>query len=115
MLSPLLFTLLTHDCSAKFGSNHIKYADDTTVVGLINNNDEEAYKGEVKQLAIWCNNNNLALNVDKTKELVVDFRRAPADRPPLLINNISVERVESTKSSACTSRTTSAGLSTQRP
>ncbi len=41
VLSPLLFTLLTHDCTAKFSSNHImKFADDTSVVGLISNNDE---------------------------------------------------------------------------
>lgn len=43
MLSPLLFTLLTHDCSALYSSNHIiKLADDTTVVGIITNNDESA-------------------------------------------------------------------------
>ncbi len=42
VLSPLLFTLLTHDCTAKFSSNHIiKFADDTSVVGLISNNDTE--------------------------------------------------------------------------
>ncbi|KAK3553859.1 hypothetical protein QTP70_012695 [Hemibagrus guttatus] len=40
MLSPLLFTLLTHDCAAMHSSNHIlKFADDTTVVGLISKND----------------------------------------------------------------------------
>ncbi len=45
VLSPLLFTLLTHDCTAKFSSNHIiKFADDTTVVGLISNNDETHYR-----------------------------------------------------------------------
>ncbi len=45
VLSPLLFTLLTHDCTAKFSSNHIiKFADDTTVVGLIKNNDETHYR-----------------------------------------------------------------------
>ena len=44
VLSPLLFSLLTHDCTAKFISNHIlKFADDTTVVGLISNNNEYAY------------------------------------------------------------------------
>ncbi|KAL0174356.1 hypothetical protein M9458_030324, partial [Cirrhinus mrigala] len=33
VLRPLLFTLLTHDCTAKFSSNHIiKFAEDTTVV-----------------------------------------------------------------------------------
>ncbi len=45
VLSPLLFTLLTHYCTAKFSSNHIiKFADDTTVVGLISNNDETHYR-----------------------------------------------------------------------
>ncbi len=34
VLSLLLFTLLTHDCTAKFSSKHIiKFADDTSVVG----------------------------------------------------------------------------------
>ncbi len=51
VLSPLLFTLLTHDCTAKFSFNHIiKFADDTTVVGLISNNDETHYREEVAQL-----------------------------------------------------------------
>ncbi len=55
VLSPLLFTLLTHDCTAKFSSNHIiKFADDTSVVGLISNNDETHYREEVAQLAEWC-------------------------------------------------------------
>ena len=45
----------------------IKFADDTTVVGLITNNDETAYREEVRDLAGWCPNNNLSLNVIKTK------------------------------------------------
>ena len=45
VLSPLLFTLLTHDCTALHDSNHIiKFADDTTVVGLINKNVESSYR-----------------------------------------------------------------------
>jgi hypothetical protein len=48
MLSPLLFSLFTHDCMAKHDSNTIiKFDDDTTVVGLITNNDETAYREEV--------------------------------------------------------------------
>ena len=74
VLSPLLFTLLTHDCTPTHNSNlFIKFADDTTVVGLINNNDESNYRDEVSQLAAWCRGNNLSLNVEKTKEIVVDF------------------------------------------
>ncbi len=99
VLSPLLFTLLTHDCTAKFSSNHIiKFADDTTVVGLISNNDETHYREEVAQLAEWCGSNNLSHNVEKTKEVVMDFRRRNStDHPPLTIDSSTVERVSSTK------------------
>ncbi len=98
VLSPLLFTLLTHDCTAKFSSNHIiKFADDTSVVGLISNNDETHYREEVAQLAEWCGANNLSLNVEKTKEVVMDFRRNSVDHPPLTIDTSTVERVSSAK------------------
>jgi hypothetical protein len=50
----------------------IKFADDTTVVGLITDNDETAYREEVRDLAGWCQNSNLSLNVTKTKEMIVD-------------------------------------------
>ncbi len=113
VLSPLLFTLLTHDCTAKFSSNHIiKFADDTSVVGLISNNDETHYREEVAQLAEWCGANNLSLNVEKTKEVVMDFRRNPVDHHPLTIDTSTVERVSSAKFLGCTSQRTSPGLPT---
>ncbi|KAK3564556.1 hypothetical protein QTP86_022798, partial [Hemibagrus guttatus] len=47
VLSPLLFTLLTHDCAAMHCLNHIvKFADDATGVCLIIKNDESAYREE---------------------------------------------------------------------
>ncbi|KAK1794318.1 hypothetical protein P4O66_011204, partial [Electrophorus voltai] len=53
VLSPLLFTLLTHDCAAMHSLNHIiKFADDTTVVGLINKDNESAYREEVQELIV---------------------------------------------------------------
>ncbi|KAI5614135.1 hypothetical protein C0J50_3856 [Silurus asotus] len=98
VLSPLLFTLLTRNCVAMHSSNHIiKFADDMIVVGLISKNDESAYREEVQRLTAWCGANNLSLNVDKTKEIVVDFRRAQSDQSPLIIDGSSVEIVKSTK------------------
>ena len=39
VLSPLLYSLFTHDCSPIHPTNTIiKFADDTTIVGLIKNN-----------------------------------------------------------------------------
>ena len=55
VLSPLLYSLFTHDCKAKHDSNTIiKFADNTTVVGLITDNDETAYREEVRELSGWC-------------------------------------------------------------
>ncbi|KAI4886868.1 hypothetical protein NFI96_031235 [Prochilodus magdalenae] len=74
VLNPLLYSLYTHDCTARHSSNVIiKFADDTTIVGLISNNNEEAYREEVSFLTHWCRENNLSLNVNKTKELIVDI------------------------------------------
>ncbi len=97
VLSPLLFTLLTHDCTPSNNSNlFIKFADDKTVVGLISNRDETNYRSEVSHLAGWCSDNNLSLNVEKTKEIVVDFRSVHNQHAPLTINGATVERVSST-------------------
>ena len=94
MLSPLLYCLYTNDCSPTHNNNLIvKFADDTTVVGLISKGDEAAYREEVLKLTAWCSENNLALNTGKTKEIIVDFRKHNTDPPPLYINGESVERV----------------------
>ncbi|KAK1803223.1 hypothetical protein P4O66_021227 [Electrophorus voltai] len=71
VLSPLLFTLLTHDCAAMHSLNYIiKFADETTVVGLISKDGESAYREEVRELR---------------------------DHSPLTINGSSVEIIKNTK------------------
>ncbi len=96
VLSPLLFSLYTNDCTSKDPSvKLLKFADDTTVIGLIQDGDESAYRQEVEQLAVWCSHNNLELNTLKTVEMIVDFRRNPPALPPLAIMNSTVTAVES--------------------
>ncbi len=98
VLSPLLYSLYTHDCTATHSSNVIvKFADDTTVIGLITDNDETAYREEVSTLIKWCQENHLSLNIDKTKELVVDFRRQSREHTPISIDKTPVEQVNSFK------------------
>ena len=53
----------------------IKFADDTTVVGLITNNNMTAYREEVRALGVWFQENNLSLNVNKTKEMIMNYRK----------------------------------------
>lgn len=86
---------MTHDCIPRYAIE--KFADDTTVVGLIRINDDLTYREEVEHLVVWCRNNNLILNVDKAKEITVDFRKNQPSHTPLLINNVTLEVVRSTK------------------
>ncbi len=65
----------------------------TTVIGLITDNDEMAYREEVSTLTKWCQENHLSLNIDKTKELVVDFRRQSRVHTPITIDKTPVERL----------------------
>ncbi len=99
VLCPLLYSLYTHDCMSSHSSTYIvKFADDTVVLGLNSNNDETAYLDEVERLTSWCQDNCLSLNVSKTKELIVDFRkRQQWPYTPLMISGTPVERVSSFK------------------
>ncbi len=91
-------SLYTHDCTATHSSKVIvKFADDTMVIGLITDNDETAYREEVSTLTKWCQENHLSLNIDKTKELVVDYRRQSRVHTPITIDKTPVERVNSFK------------------
>jgi hypothetical protein len=63
------------------------------MVGLITNNNETAYREEVRDLAVFCQDNNLSLNVIKTKEMIVYYRKRRAEHTPILIDGAVVEQV----------------------
>ncbi|KAL0185677.1 hypothetical protein M9458_017347, partial [Cirrhinus mrigala] len=98
VLSPLLFSLYTNDCTSKDPSvKLLKFADDTTLIGLIQDGEESAYRQEVKELAVWCSQNNLELNTLKTVEMIIDFKRNPPALTPLSIMDNTVATVETFK------------------
>jgi hypothetical protein len=71
ILSLLLFSLFTHDCMAKHDSNtNIKIADELG-----------GQREEVRDLAVWCKDNNISLNVIKAKEMIVDYRKRRTKHP----------------------------------
>ena len=55
-------------------------------VGLITDNDETAYREEVGDLVVWCQNNNLSRNVFKTKGMIVHYSKRRTAHPPYLID-----------------------------
>ncbi|KAK3569961.1 hypothetical protein QTP86_007788 [Hemibagrus guttatus] len=75
----------------RHSTNIIKFVEDTAVVGLISNNNETDLE-EIKYLETWCQDNNLFLNISKTKELIVDFStKQERNYQPLIINGTLVE------------------------
>ena len=61
------------------------------VVGLITDDDETAYR-EVTDLAVWCQDNNLFLNVSNTRKLIVDYRKQRAELAPIHIKRAVLDR-----------------------
>ena len=53
----------------------------------ITNNDETAYRG-VRDLAVWCKDNNLSLNMIKTKEMIVDYRKRRTEQAPFSLTGL---------------------------
>ncbi|KAK1803224.1 hypothetical protein P4O66_021228 [Electrophorus voltai] len=81
--------------TAKHSSNHIlTSAGATTTEGFVGRDDELAYKEEVQQLTDRCKVNSPPLNVDKTKEMVVDFMKGQSDHSLLIIDRTCGNRHE---------------------
>jgi hypothetical protein len=94
VLSPTLYTLYTNECRSRSEKNKlIKFADDSALLGLIENDDNSEYLSEVENLTSWCSTNNLDLNVGKTKEMLCDFRKRKVTPPLIEIGGREVERV----------------------
>ena len=101
-ISPALFTIYTDDCRSESDNiNIIKFADDTAIQCLMKENrtinDTEIYKNQIFNFASWCKNHFLQLNVSKTKEMIVDFRKSNFNHEKIFIEGQEVEVVENYK------------------
>lgn len=84
--------LFTHDYVARYDNTSlIQFADDTTVIGRIRDKDEWACGSEEEDLTLWCHDNNLCLNVIKTKEVIVDLRTSRENHTAISIDDTFAE------------------------
>ncbi|KAI4896389.1 hypothetical protein NFI96_003559 [Prochilodus magdalenae] len=70
-----------------------KFSDDTAIVACVRGGQEAEYRNLVEDFVAWCHRNNLLLNTSKTKEMVVNFRRARPLTQPVFIEGVEVEMV----------------------
>ena len=98
VLSPVLFSLFTSDCQCSLSEcSIIKYADDTVITGYLNSENIEPYTTTVDNFVKWCDDHFLLLNVSKTKEVIIDFRRNVMEHKSLAIHGEEVEQVSEYK------------------
>ena len=100
VLSAVLFLIYTNALRSRFDNCVlIKYADDTVLLGLITNNDENIYKTQIVEITQWCQSHHLWLNVAKLIyiEIIFDFRHSSITHIPLLINIDPVKICETFK------------------
>ena len=72
----------------------MKFADDTSQVGLIEKGNDSFFKQGINDFVTWCKNNFLKLNVSKTKEMIINFTRSQNDPEEIVIDGSKVQRVE---------------------
>ena len=93
VLSPVLYTLYTNDFTCHYPNTHlIKFADDSVIQGLIGL-QESNYLACIEEFILWCSNNFLLLNVDKTKEMIFYFRQTRTEVLPIEIKDQNVQIV----------------------
>ena len=98
MLAPFLFSLYMSDCrSSNKSCSIVKFTDDTVSIKLISNDDSSKYVDEINKFATYYDTNFIELNVKKTKEMIIDFRKSKALPDPIIINDHTVERVRTYK------------------
>ncbi|KAI5086940.1 gastrula zinc finger protein XlCGF28.1-like, partial [Silurus meridionalis] len=93
VLSPLLFVLYTNECHSQLERCHIiKFADDSVIVSLLDKEDS-VHGFVLVDFIDWCKLSFLDINVLKTKEMIVDFRKNRTAISPVVINDHAVEIV----------------------
>ncbi|XDV19391.1 hypothetical protein PO909_024874 [Leuciscus waleckii] len=97
VLSPLLFILYTNMCQSHLENRVVlKYADDTVIVSLLQNN-ENSHGPIINDFVEWCEESHLHLNILKTKYMVIDFRKNVDMHEVMCIKGETVECVQSYK------------------
>ena len=78
VLSASLFTIYESDHETDDNKCVIiKYADDTAIIGLLTDEDDpnaHFYTSEIERFNAWRKYSFLNLNVNKTKEMIIDYR-----------------------------------------
>ena len=95
-LGPWLFTVMINDLEVT-GVDLWKFVDDTTLSETIFRHQISAIQDHVDDFTKQSHANNFVLNEEKCKEMRISFRKTDPSFDPVVINDKSIELVESVK------------------
>ena len=97
VLSPLLYIPHTYDCRRNHKDRYlVKSADVSTLLSLLYGSEQNQGHA-LTEFVFWCNNSYLDLNVSKTGEMIVDFRRQKHSHGETFVHGQEVEIVSKYK------------------
>ena len=76
---PEIFMHMISDLETSFPT--IKYVDDTTIVEILSIGEESQMQKTLDMINVWSQENELFLNVTKTKEVLVNFNKRNPYKP----------------------------------
>ena len=103
VLGPLLFLLYTSDLFLGLDNNLVGYADDSTLMAVINNPSSrartvESVNKDLVSISEWCAAWGMKLNPTKTKSMVISRSRTTVPPlPALVMDGVVLQRVNELK------------------
>ena len=104
VLGPLLFLIFINDLPLAVQNSNIDlFADDTTLhkSGATISHIETRLNNDLTKVEEWCHKNDMFINADKTKTMVVTtsqkYARLPSNEIVLEVNNTKIENIKSHK------------------
>ena len=86
--------MYTADCrSTDESCPVVKFTDDTELVGKICNDEDAVNHKQIETFVSWCDKIYLYLNVSKTREMCIDFRKNQRCPKAVYIKGEAVGRV----------------------
>ena len=89
--------LFSYLCQSRYENRTIiKYADDSVIVSRLQDN-ETCHGPIIDDFVTWCEESYLQLNIIKTKEMIIDFRKHTHAHEVTFIKGQTVECTQSYK------------------
>ena len=96
LLGPPAFILHINDLQTSV--NACKYVDDTTLWEICKTNKQGSkLQQAMNEVLDWSHQNEMQLNCQKTKEMLVYMGNKTCEIPPVVVDNCTIERVDSCK------------------